>query len=323
VQTLQLALQNIPICPELNPLILKHLKNIASSMSKKDSICIFMWDKKSIQFKISYDIHKDIICGLEGQITRWKDAEFISISINFLIVQMDNCILISLDVILLFTNISIDLASTSIKTSIGRLICTNSIYFIKSIYLIKFLNFYYRFIDDIIMVENNIINNKKSSENAEDKITWFTIPYIGSFSEKFLGVGLQGINTFCDLMDLSQRLATNVCYIYYACLESINLITWYKEHEKHCVSNHTGSAGKMEVDGVIEMFARSEILHEVKYINYIGDGDTKTVKDVIWATFYYKCSTDENPEKIIEIASFLAACNEEFNSVFRIMEVMG
>ena len=31
----------------------------------------------------------------------------------------------------------------------------------------------------------------------------------------------------------------------------------------------------MEVDGVIEMFARSEILHEVKYINYIGDGDTK------------------------------------------------
>ncbi|XP_032688817.1 uncharacterized protein LOC116852487 [Odontomachus brunneus] len=128
----------------------------------------------------------------------------------------------------------------------------------------------------------------------------------------------------------------------------------------------------MEVDGVVEIFARSETLHKVKYINYIGDGDTKTfkalldskpygdelpitkkecighvkkrmdsrlraakknnkglgdkgpgkltdasindlstyyglaivrnsdsvdaMKDAIWATFYHKCSTDENPQ---------------------------
>jgi len=41
-----------------------------------------------------------------------------------------------------------------------------------------------------------------------------------------IGVGLQGINTFCDL-DLSQGLATNVYtnvyYIYYACLENTRL----------------------------------------------------------------------------------------------------
>ncbi|XP_032682124.1 uncharacterized protein LOC116849269 [Odontomachus brunneus] len=270
------------------------------------------------------------------------------------------------------------------------------------------------------------------------------------FAMRLIGVGLQGINTFCGLMDLGQGLATNV---YYACLENIwtaskavfdtvilkaaseekeknteaeneslgltvsgdvtwskrgysslfevvtligkysdkivDLIVkstfcqacndwqkkndeefeaWYGGHKKHCVSNHTGSAGKM--DGVIEMFARSETLHEVKYINYIGDTKTfkalldskpygdelpitkeeyfghvkkrmdfrlraakrnnkrlcgngpgkltdalindlstyysmaiihnsdsvDAMKDAIWATFYHKCSTDENPQ---------------------------
>ncbi|GFT76469.1 uncharacterized protein TNCV_3022461 [Trichonephila clavipes] len=37
-----------------------------------------------------------------------------------------------------------------------------------------------------------------------------------------------------------------------------------------------GSAGKMEVDGMLRIFNRSEKLHNLKYSNYIGDGDTKT-----------------------------------------------
>ncbi|GFW96237.1 uncharacterized protein TNCV_572081 [Trichonephila clavipes] len=36
------------------------------------------------------------------------------------------------------------------------------------------------------------------------------------------------------------------------------------------------SAGKMEVDGMLRIFNRSEKLHNLKYSNYIGDGDTKT-----------------------------------------------
>ncbi|GFW68196.1 uncharacterized protein TNCV_1880781 [Trichonephila clavipes] len=34
--------------------------------------------------------------------------------------------------------------------------------------------------------------------------------------------------------------------------------------------------GKMEVDGMLRIFNRSEKLHNLKYSNYIGDGDTKT-----------------------------------------------
>lgn len=42
----------------------------------------------------------------------------------------------------------------------------------------------------------------------------------------------------------------------------------------------------MEVDAVIEMFQRSESLHNVKYVNYIGDGDSKTYKGIVVANPY-------------------------------------
>ena len=45
---------------------------------------------------------------------------------------------------------------------------------------------------------------------------------------------------------------------------------------------HEGS-GKMEVDGVVEIFQRSQALHGagVRYANYIKDGDSKTFKTVL------------------------------------------
>lgn len=44
----------------------------------------------------------------------------------------------------------------------------------------------------------------------------------------------------------------------------------------HCSKNHFGAAGSMEVEGIKKMFSRSEDLHGVRYLNYIGDGDTST-----------------------------------------------
>lgn len=56
---------------------------------------------------------------------------------------------------------------------------------------------------------------------------------------------------------------------------------WYEEHEEECTKNHEGSAGKMEVDAVTEMFLRSDEKFGVKYGNYIGDGDSKTFKAIL------------------------------------------
>jgi len=60
----------------------------------------------------------------------------------------------------------------------------------------------------------------------------------------------------------------------------------YPLHKEHCDANHEGSSGKMEVDAVIEMFKRSEKLHENKYLKYIGDGDSKTYKGIVDAKPY-------------------------------------
>ena len=45
--------------------------------------------------------------------------------------------------------------------------------------------------------------------------------------------------------------------------------------------NHIGSAGKMEVDSVKEMFSRSIDQYGVKYTRYIGDGDIGTFKGLL------------------------------------------
>lgn len=51
---------------------------------------------------------------------------------------------------------------------------------------------------------------------------------------------------------------------------------WFAAHEKDCLLNHSGSAGKMELVGMTRMFHRSEVQHNVKYVGYIGDGDART-----------------------------------------------
>lgn len=56
--------------------------------------------------------------------------------------------------------------------------------------------------------------------------------------------------------------------------------SWKESHDEVCTANHSGSAGKMEVDAITEMFSRSEELLGVKYEYYIGDGDTKTFKSI-------------------------------------------
>lgn len=47
-----------------------------------------------------------------------------------------------------------------------------------------------------------------------------------------------------------------------------------------CVKNHEGSAGKMEVIGMLRMFQRSMDQRNVRYSKYIGDGDTKTFCEI-------------------------------------------
>lgn len=177
------------------------------------------------------------------------------------------------------------------------------------------------------------------------------------FVMRLLGVGLQGLNVFCGMMNIGQGIAVNAYYSYvqniwnsanaasdvmtkkavqeektktaktgnefisvsgdgtwskrgfFSLFGVVSLIgkysnkvlvvivkssfcrscnywshkvgtdeyeEWLENHEEECACTHTGSAGKMEVDGIIEIFKRSVERFGVRYQNYIGDGDTKT-----------------------------------------------
>ncbi|CAD6210331.1 GSCOCG00012780001-RA-CDS, partial [Cotesia congregata] len=63
---------------------------------------------------------------------------------------------------------------------------------------------------------------------------------------------------------------------------------WKEEHIKtnECIANHTGASGNMEVSSVIEMFKRSIVKHGLRFVNYIGDGDSKTYSDLLKAQPY-------------------------------------
>lgn len=68
---------------------------------------------------------------------------------------------------------------------------------------------------------------------------------------------------------------------YLAQKDPIEAESLYADHEAECMANHEGSAGKMEVDGVLAMFKRSLEYFGVKYVKYIGDGDSKTHKKLV------------------------------------------
>ena len=54
----------------------------------------------------------------------------------------------------------------------------------------------------------------------------------------------------------------------------------------HCAINFEGSAGAMELSGVIETFKESVALHKVRITNFIGDGDCKSYQSVVAADPY-------------------------------------
>lgn len=126
--------------------------------------------------------------------------------------------------------------------------------------------------------EENVKNgrspmNLKISGDGSWKKRGFTSLYgvttlIGYYSGKVIDLIVKG--SYCQACTIwSKRRGTE------------EYAAWYETHEEECASNHIGSAGKMEVDSVLEMFSKSEDKYEVKYGNYIGDGDSKTYKAIL------------------------------------------
>lgn len=61
---------------------------------------------------------------------------------------------------------------------------------------------------------------------------------------------------------------------------TVEYAEWKEEHADVCGINHSGNAGGMEVAGMVDIFRRSVEKHKVRYVSYIGDGDTRSHKAV-------------------------------------------
>ena len=51
---------------------------------------------------------------------------------------------------------------------------------------------------------------------------------------------------------------------------------WKESHKAFCEINHTASSGTMEKDAAVEMFTNSIDRRNLKYVEYVGDGDNNS-----------------------------------------------
>ncbi|XP_014472349.1 PREDICTED: uncharacterized protein LOC106743225 isoform X2 [Dinoponera quadriceps] len=102
---------------------------------------------------------------------------------------------------------------------------------------------------------------------------------VSTLIEKYSGkvIDAMVMNSFCGACNLWKKLKNTEPEKYEA---------WYADHESECSINHTGSSGKMEIDAIIAMFLRSIEKHGVKYLTYVGDGDSKTFNGILKAEPY-------------------------------------
>lgn len=66
--------------------------------------------------------------------------------------------------------------------------------------------------------------------------------------------------------------------------DAVKLSTVAAKHE--CAINHDGSAGKMESEGAVRCFKRSEQKYGLRYTKYLGDGDSKAFTSVNGESVY-------------------------------------
>jgi hypothetical protein len=52
-------------------------------------------------------------------------------------------------------------------------------------------------------------------------------------------------------------------------------------HLESCTANYSGTSGGMECDGAIRIFKRSVPQYNVRYVDYLGDGDSHAFKSVL------------------------------------------
>ena len=157
---------------------------------------------------------------------------------------------------------------------------------------------------DLNVQHDNIKNHLKVSGDGAWKKRGFSSLFgistlIGNFSHKVLDAAIK--SSFCQACKNQEKLKETD-------IDEFNL--WYENHEKNFTANHSRSAGKMEIDAITEMFARSVEKYGVKYVRYVGDGDSKTYKGILSVNPY-------GNENIVEKKEYVGHVKKRMGSRLR------
>ncbi|XP_071577515.1 uncharacterized protein [Temnothorax nylanderi] len=135
--------------------------------------------------------------------------------------------------------------------------------------------------------KNAVEEEKSNNEKKEKPLLNFTVSGDGSWKKRGFS-SLYGVTTLIayysgKVIDLIVKSSYCQACVYFRNHADNDQSA---EHLENCTITHKGSAGKMEVDAVLEMFRRSEEYYGVRYTNYVGDGDAKTFKTILDAKPY-------------------------------------
>lgn len=135
----------------------------------------------------------------------------------------------------------------------------------------------------------NAVEEVKELDNAEKLTvsgnldeTWFLVSFRRYYSHIILFR-----KSYCDL--IVKNSFCKACKFWKNLEGTEEYDEWRNEYSDICSANHEGSAGKIKVDSIIEMFKRSETLYNVRYGNYVVNGDNKTYKRIVDSKPYGNC----------------------------------
>lgn len=137
----------------------------------------------------------------------------------------------------------------------------------------------------------NAVETEKTESEKKNSTSHLTVSGDGSWRKRGF-TSLFGVSTLIgwfsgkvvDMIVKSKYCKS--CEFWGKKIDTEEYAEWKKQHDEECQINHEGSAGKMEVEAMVEMFRRSTTLYNIKYQHYIGDGDSKTFKGILDAKPY-------------------------------------
>lgn len=117
------------------------------------------------------------------------------------------------------------------------------------------------------------MNTMKEAEDQNEGVNENARGLDGTWQKRGF-VSLNGVITATSV-DVGKVIDIEIFSEYCDCKQKLE-----KNHEANCKANYLGKSGGMEVEGARTIFSRSLTQYNVKYLKYLGDGDSKGFETV-------------------------------------------